>query len=145
MKIFIGSDHAGFKLKVELLVFLKSQSKYEALDLGPSNSERVDYPDYARSVATSVQSDLTSRGILICGSGIGVCMAANRFENIRAVRANSKVEAILSRQHNDANIICFGERLQSFEDCREILETWLSTKFEGGRHLERLAKFKSGI
>ena len=138
-KIFISSDHAGFKLKEDIKSFLKKR-KYSFIDLGPDNDNRVDYPDYAHSVAKKVKINKNYRGILICGSGMGMNIAANRHKNIRAAQCYNVKSTKLSRLHNDANIITLGSRLLSKKNALNCVSIFLKTKFEGGRHLKRIKK-----
>lgn len=140
MKLHMGSDHAAFEEKETLKNFLKDLG-HEIIDHGPENTERCDYPDYAAKVAKAVAKDDSSMGILLCGSGIGVSMAANRYQNIRAALVRSEEDALLSRGHNNANILCVGARLTSIEDIKVIAKKWLETPFEEGRHTGRVAKF----
>ena len=142
MKIAIGSDHAGFSLKEALKTFLKNKG-YSVVDLGCPSTERCDYSDYAQKVAQSVSEGTTDRGVLVCGSGIGMCISANRFSKIRATVLRSFDDARLSREHNDANIACFGGRLTKETEAYSLLETFLTTPFEGGRHIPRIAKIDS--
>jgi ribose 5-phosphate isomerase B len=138
-KIFISSDHAGFKLKEDIKSFLKKR-KYGFIDLGPDNDNRVDYPDYAHSVAKRVKINKNYRGILICGSGMGMNIAANRHKNIRAVQCYNVKSTKLSRLHNDANIITLGSRLLSKKNALSCVSIFLKTKFDGGRHSKRIKK-----
>ena len=138
-KIFISSDHAGFKLKEDIKIFLKKK-KYSFTDLGPDRGNRVDYPDFAHSVAKKVKINKKYRGILICGSGIGMNIAANRHKNIRAAQCYNAKSTKLSRLHNDANIITLGSRLLSKKNALNCVSIFLKTKFEGGRHLSRIKK-----
>ena len=138
-KIFISSDHAGFKLKEDIKYFLKKR-KYSFIDLGPDNDNRVDYPDYAHSVAKKVKINKKYRGILICGSGMGMNIAANRHKNIRAAQCYNVKSTKLSRLHNDANIITLGSRLLSKKNALNCVSVFLKTKFEGGRHSKRIKK-----
>ena len=138
-KIFISSDHAGFKLKEDIKSFLKKR-KYSFIDIGPNNDNRVDYPDYAHSVAKKVKINKNYRGILICGSGMGMNIAANRHKNIRAAQCYNVKSTKLSRLHNDANIITLGSRLLSKKLALNCISAFLHTKFEGGRHLKRIKK-----
>ena len=138
-KIFISSDHAGFKLKEHIKSFLKKK-KYSFIDLGPDNDNRVDYPDYAHSVAKKVKINKNYRGILICGSGMGMNIAANRHKNIRAAQCYNVKSTKLSRLHNDANIITLGSRLLSKKNALNCVSVFLKTKFEGGRHSKRIKK-----
>ncbi|MDC0142852.1 ribose 5-phosphate isomerase B [Candidatus Pelagibacter sp.] len=138
-KIFISSDHAGFKLKEYIKSFLKKK-KYSFIDLGPDNDNRVDYPDYAHSVSKKVKINKNNRGILVCGSGMGMNIAANRHKNIRAAQCYNIKSTKLSRLHNDANIITLGSRLISKKNALNCVSIFLKTKFEGGRHLKRIKK-----
>ena len=138
-KIFISSDHAGFKLKEYIKSFLKKK-KYSFIDLGPDNDNRVDYPDYAHLVAKKVKINKTNRGILVCGSGVGMNIAANRHKNIRAAQCYNEKSTKLSRLHNDANIITLGSRLLSKKNALNCISVFLKTKFEGGRHSKRIKK-----
>lgn len=141
MKIAIGADHAGFKLKEELKTFLQSRG-HEVSDFGCHSEERCDYPDYAQKVAGAVAGGRTERGVLVCGSGIGMCMAANRVAGVRAAVLRLPEEARLSREHNDANIACLGGRINPPDQAKSLLEIFLATKFEGGRHVGRIAKIE---
>ena len=138
-KIFISSDHAGFKLKEEIKSFLKKK-KYSFIDLGPDNDNLVDYPDYAHSVAKKVKINKNYRGILVCGSGMGMNITANRHKNIRAALCYNVKSTKLSRLHNDANIITLGSRLLSKKNALNYVSIFLKTKFEGGRHSKRIKK-----
>ena len=138
-KIFISSDHAGFNLKESIKVFLKIK-KYNFIDLGPKNSDNVDYPDYAHAVAKKVKKNKNYRGILVCGSGMGMNIAANKHRNIRAAQCYNVKSTKLSRLHNDSNIITLGARLLSKKNALNCVSIFLKTKFEGGRHLKRIKK-----
>ena len=138
-KIFISSDHAGYKLK-ELIKIHLDKNKIKYTDLGPSNDDRVDYPDYAHMVAKKVKINNKYIGILVCGSGMGMNMAANRHKNVRAAQCFNLKSTKLSRLHNDANIITLGSRLLSKNNALKCVSVFLSTKFEGGRHLKRIKK-----
>jgi ribose 5-phosphate isomerase B len=138
-KIFISSDHAGFKLKEEIKIFL-SKKKISFQDLGPLNSKRVDYPDFAHKVAKKVKIGKNNVGILVCGSGMGMNIAANRHKNIRAAQCFNLKSTKLSRLHNDANIITLGSRLLTKKNAITYVGVFLKTKFEGGRHSKRIKK-----
>ena len=138
-KIFISSDHAGFKLKEAIKVYL-SKKKLTFQDLGPHNNDRVDYPDYAHKVARRVKISKNNIGILVCGSGMGMNIAANRHKNIRAAQCFNLKSTKLSRLHNDANIITLGSRLLNNKLALNCVNTFLNTKFEGGRHSKRIKK-----
>ena len=136
-KIYIASDHAGFKLKESIKK--KFSLKFEVLDLGPKNSKNsVNYPDYAHKLSKKINKD--NIGILVCGSGMGMSMTANKHKNIRAALCYSVKNAKLSRLHNDANVITLGERLISKNLAFECVNAFLNTEFEGGRHLKRIKK-----
>ena len=138
-KIFISSDHAGFKLKEDIKSHL-SKKKLTFQDLGPFNDDRVDYPDYAHKVARKVKANKSNVGILVCGSGMGMNIAANRHKNIRAAQCFNLKSTKLSRLHNDANIITLGSRLLTKKLAINCVNTFLNTKFEGGRHSKRIKK-----
>ena len=138
-KIFISSDHAGFKLKEEIKSHL-SKKKLSFQDLGPFNDDRVDYPDYAHKVARKVKANKSNVGILVCGSGMGMNIAANRHKNIRAAQCFNLKSTKLSRLHNDANIITLGSRLLNKKLALSCVNIFLNTKFEGGRHSKRIKK-----
>ena len=138
-KIFISSDHAGFQLKEDIKSHL-SKKKLSFQDLGPFNDDRVDYPDYAHKVARKVKVNKSNVGILICGSGMGMNIAANRHKNIRAAQCFNLKSTKLSRLHNDANIITLGSRLLTKKLAINCVNTFLNTKFEGGRHSKRIKK-----
>ncbi len=138
-KIFISSDHAGFKLKEFIKKYL-IKKKLEFKDLGPNNENRVDYPDFAHKVARKVKVNKNNIGILVCGSGTGMNIAANKHKNIRAAQCFSLRSTKLSRLHNDANIITLGSRLLTKKNALNCVGIFLNTKFEGGRHKKRLKK-----
>ncbi|MBM3920737.1 MAG: ribose 5-phosphate isomerase B [Sphingomonadales bacterium] len=141
MNLAIGSDHAGFKLKNELLVYLLEKG-LELQDFGPDTADSVDYPDYAHKVAESVSTGENDLGILICGSGNGVCIAANKHKGIRAALAWEEEIASLARQHNNANVLCVPARFVSKAKAFKIVDAWLDATFEGGRHQNRVAKIE---
>jgi len=138
MKVIIGSDHAGFEMKEALKQWLHLQSVILE-DVGCHSDKSVDYPDYAHVVAQKVESE-DSVGILLCGSANGVCMAANKHKGIRAALCWNREIAILARQHNDANIVCIPARFISIDDAKSVVEAFLNTSFEGGRHQNRVNK-----
>ncbi|MFN3739474.1 MAG: ribose 5-phosphate isomerase B [Thermodesulfovibrionales bacterium] len=142
MKVAIGSDHAGFQLKEELKKLLQEMG-HECIDFGPMSSESVDYPDFGEKVSQAVSSGSADRGVLICGTGIGMSIVANKFPDIRASLCNDLYTARMSRLHNDANVLVMGGRIVGIDLAREILKTWMTSEFEGGRHLRRLQKIKS--
>jgi ribose 5-phosphate isomerase B len=135
----IGSDHAGFELKERLVQELKALG-YEPLDVGTYGPESVDYPDYAHDVAGRVERHEAARGVLLCGTGLGMAYAANRHHGVRAAVAWSSDVARFARSHNDANLLVLPARFVSDHEGVEIMKTWLETEFEGGRHSRRVAK-----
>lgn len=142
MKFYIATDHAGLDLK-DYTVELLKQKGHEVVDLGPYDKERVDYPDYAIKVCEAVLADKEAQGILICGSGIGMSMAANRHHGIRAALCHDAYTATVARGHNDANVLCFGERIVGKGVAESILDAWIVGSFEGGRHEGRVAKIEA--
>ena len=138
-KIFISSDHAGFKLKELIKKYLKKK-KLNFQDLGPNYENSVDYPDYAHKVAKKVKVNRNNIGILVCGSGTGMNIVANKHKNIRAAQCFNLKSTKLSRLHNDANIITLGSRLVTKKNALKFVGIFLNTKFDGGRHLKRIKK-----
>jgi len=138
-KIAIGGDHAGFELKTHVKEFLKN-GDYDITDFGPGTAESVDYPDYAHPLSEAVEKGDFDLGILICGSGNGVCMAANKHKGIRAAIAWNEDLAALARQHNNANILCLAGRFIEKELADKIVTAFLTAEFEGGRHERRVNK-----
>lgn len=140
-KIAIGSDHAAFEMKERVIPFLQSKD-YEVIDVGCYSTERADYPDYAKKVCHEVVTG-NIKGILICSSGIGVSIVANRFKGVRAALCRNPYDAEMSRKHNDSNVLCLGagSRFNTEEEIKKIIESWFEHNFEGGRHTERLNKF----
>lgn len=136
-KIGVGSDHAGVNLKNKIAEFLKEKG-YEVTDYGTNSTVSCDYPVYAKAVAKSVANGENERGIICCGSGIGVSIAANKVKGVRAVLAHEPYSAMLSRLHNDANVLCLGERITGESLALDIVETWLHSEYEGGRHQRRV-------
>ncbi len=139
MKIALGADHAGFELKDQIKLHLQEKG-VEVRDEGTSSPESVDYPDYARAVAHDVSEQRADLGILVCGSGIGMAIAANKVHGIRAAKVDTEDEAELSRQHNDANVLTLGARIVKPEEALRIVDKWLATQFAGGRHERRVEK-----
>ena len=137
MKISIGSDHAGFELKQKII---EKYSSFKFDDCGTFSNKSVDYPDFGHKVANSVLNNNVDYGIVVCGSGIGISIAANRNKGIRAALCTSTEHAKLSRLHNDANILALGSRLTSEKDIYAIIDIFLATSFEGGRHSDRIKK-----
>ena len=138
-KIYISSDHAGYSLKEYIKTYLKKKN-VKFFDLGPSNKNKVDYPIYAHQVAKRVKTNKKNVGILVCGSGTGMCITANKHKNIRAAQCFSPKSTKLSRLHNDANIITLGSRLLSKKKACTFVNIFLNTKFEGGRHSKRIRR-----
>jgi len=139
MKYFIGTDHAGFEVKPFVIEYLKKKG-IEVEDLGTYSSESVDYPDFAHKVAKAVLANPGSKGILICGTGIGMSLAANKHKGIRAALCHDYYTAQMARKHNNANILCFGARIVGKGVIESIIEAWLNSEFEGGRHQRRVEK-----
>ena len=138
-KIAIASDHGGYDLKNAVKIMLRELG-YEVNDLGPKNNGSVDYPDYGISLARAVAEEKVARGIVICGTGIGMSIVVNRFPGIRGTLCSDVYTAKLCREHNDSNILIMGGRVVGHGLAREIVKTWLDTPFEGGRHQKRLDK-----
>lgn len=139
MKLFFASDHAGVNLRRALLEHA-AELGHSVTDLGPTDGESVDYPDFANVLADALADYPKAKGVAICGSGIGISIALNRHRHVRAALVNDVTGATLTRQHNDANVIAFGERLIGIETAKDALAAFLGTAFEGGRHERRVAK-----
>lgn len=137
MKIGIGNDHVALEMKIELTAYLKAKG-HELVDYGTSHARRCDYPVYGEAVARAVASGDVDCGVLICGTGVGISLAANKIHGIRACVCSEPYSAKLSKQHNNTNIIAFGARVVGVELAKMILDAWLDAEFEGGRHLERV-------
>jgi ribose 5-phosphate isomerase B len=137
--IALGADHAGFSLKEDLKSWLASHG-HRVLDFGTSSSESVDYPDYAAAVGSAVAKGDAERGVLVCGTGIGMAIAANKIAGVRAVQCGDEQSARISREHNDTNVVTLGARTTAPEAAKSILEAWLETAFAGGRHTRRIEK-----
>ena len=143
MKIVIGSDHRGFPLKEELISFFKETS-VDFKDVGTNSADSVDYPDYAKLAGDAIVNNGYDYGILICGSGIGVSIAANKIKGLRAVNANNNNMAEMARKHNNANVICFGSDFIDIEKAKRFLQIFINTEFEGGeRHIRRIQKLEN--
>ena len=138
MRIAIGADHRGFPLKQQIVTWLRSQG-YEVADVGTNSTESTDYPLYAAQVARAVAGGQAERGILVCATGVGMCITANKVRGVRATIAADEDVARSSRQHNNVNVLCLGERTTP-QAAQGILHTWLTTGFDGGRHERRLAE-----
>ena len=139
MTIAVGADHAGWTLKETLKAWLIEQG-HDVIDFGTHSPDSVDYPDYAAQVGESVAVGKVERGVLVCGTGLGMAIAANKIPGVRAVACNDLLAARMSREHNDANVLAVGGRLLGREAALEILGTWLDTRFAGGRHVQRVEK-----
>ena len=139
MKIAIGSDHAGLDLKAQLARRL-GEAGHEVRDLGTDSAASVDYPDFARNVARAVASGEADRGLLVCGTGIGMAMSANKVPGVRAALATNAYMARMAREHNDANVLCLGARVTGIGLAEDILDAFLAAAFEGGRHARRVDK-----
>src|SRR5262245_28268565 len=139
MRIAVGSDHRGFEVKRRIVAFLQ-QLGHQVTDMGPATNDSVDYPDFAFQVAQSVARREVDRGILIDGSGIGMCIAANKAPGVRAAPCHDSITAEMSRRHNDANILCLSADLLGEELIERMVRIWLETDFEGGRHARRVDK-----
>ena len=138
-KICIASDHAGYELKDKITDYLINKS-ISIIDLGPFSEDSVDYPDYARKVVKRLILGKSDAGILVCGSGTGMAITANKFKGIRAAQCYNKKSTILSRQHNNSNIICLGSRMLKYNEAFKYVTYFLNTRFEGGRHKKRVNK-----
>jgi ribose 5-phosphate isomerase B len=141
MKVIIASDHAGLELRRELVKALQ-ELRVEVDDVGPTSAESVDYPDYARLVSRAVAESSDTRGVLVCGTGMGMAIMANKHPGIRAALCTDEFVARMARAHNDANVLCLGQRVVGAGLARSILEAFLATPFEGGRHQRRLDKIR---
>ena len=137
MKISIASDHAAYNEKQEIIKHLLDK-RLDILDLGTNSEESVDYPIFGQRVAESIIDKKVDRGIVICGTGIGISIAANRYKNIRATLCNTPEHAEMARKHNDSNVLALGGRTTNLDDLKSIVDVWLSTDFEGGRHQKRI-------
>src|SRR4051794_16839655 len=136
-KVVVGSDHAGLQLRAEAVKVLREMA-FEVEDLGPMSGESVDYPDYAKRVADAVAAGKASFGLLVCGTGIGMCIAANKIRGVRAAKCTSEFEARMARAHNDTNVLCLGERVVGVGLGTAIVRAFFSAAFEGGRHAGRV-------
>ncbi|MEE2756789.1 MAG: ribose 5-phosphate isomerase B [Myxococcota bacterium] len=143
IRLAIASDHAGFGLKEKLIHFLEQRDDVAVVDLGPRSDARCDYPDYAAACARAIEAGEADRGVLVCGSGIGVSIVANRFGGIRAALVQNALAAKLSREHNNANVLCLGSRLIGDLVAMDAVDAFLTTRFAGGRHADRIAKINA--
>lgn len=142
MTYFIGADHAGIEIKAYVKELFEKRG-HEVIDLGPNTKDRVDYPDFAQKVCQKVLQTKDSKGILICGSGIGMSMAANKFDGIRAALCHNEYSAKMARKHNDANVLCLGERVSGYGMVEAIVDAWNNASFEHGRHEQRVNKINN--
>ena len=142
-RIAIAADHAGVELK-KILVAELEQAGYQTQDLGTHEALSCDYPDFAHALASSVARGEVPRGVLVCGTGVGMSMSANRHQGVRAVVCSEPLSARMSRKHNDANVLCLGARVIGVDTAREILDAFLRTEYEGGRHTRRVGKIERG-
>ena len=141
MKISIGSDHAGYVVKQKIIEYLRTRD-VTIIDKGTNSEESVDYPEFGHSVGKSVKNGESTRGIVVCGSGIGISIAANKISGIRAALCTSVEHALMSRKHNDSNVLALGARMTDFSLTKEIIDAWLLGEFESGRHLKRINKIE---
>jgi ribose 5-phosphate isomerase B len=139
--VVMAADHAGYELK-DLLKSEIDELGYDVLDLGTHGPESVDYPDFGHAAGQAISDGRASKGVIVCGSGIGISIAANRHQGVRAALCHDALTARLSRQHNDANVLALGARVVGTEAALEVVRAFLSTEFEGGRHQRRVAKLK---
>lgn len=142
MRIAVGADHAGYRLKQRIAEHLKLRG-CEVVDVGTHDEERCDYPDFGAAVARTVMSGDADRGIAVCGSGIGIAMAANKVAGARAAVIHDATTGRLTKQHNDANVVCVGSRTTGEETAIEAIDAWIDAEFEGGRHADRVAKLSA--
>ncbi|MBM6756804.1 ribose 5-phosphate isomerase B [Collinsella tanakaei] len=140
MRVAIASDHAGFEQKQQLVDFLASELKVDTVDCGPDTDGRVDYPDYAVKVANMVATGAADRGVLVCGTGIGMALAADKVAGVRAASITTPEFADLFRRHNDGNVVCLSGRFVDLDVNKDIIKVFLTSEFEGGRHAERVVK-----
>ena len=139
MRIAVGSDHRGVELRAKLIAFLQELGQ-EVVDVGSHDGQQVDYPDVAALVARQVASKKVDRGILVCGTGVGMCIAANKFPGVRAAPCHDDITAEISRRHNDLNVLCLSGDLLGEKLADRLVEIWLKTPFDGGRHARRNQK-----
>ncbi|MEF2559542.1 MAG: ribose 5-phosphate isomerase B [Eggerthellaceae bacterium] len=142
MKVSLASDHAGFEQKQQLVEYV-AQKGFDVIDRGPDSDDRVDYPDFAELVARDVAEGRADRGILVCGTGVGMALAADKVAGVRAANIVREDFAVLCREHNDANVITLSGRFVSLEENERIIDVFLSTEFAGGRHADRVAKINA--
>ncbi len=141
MKFFIATDHAGVAIKPEVITMIEKKG-HEIIDLGPNDTSRVDYPDFAHKLSIEILANINSFGILICGTGIGMSLAANKHKGIRAALCHDAYTAQMARVHNNANVLCFGERVVGLGVIESMIDAWCDETFEGGRHANRVEKIE---
>lgn len=141
MKFYIGTDHAGYAIKEDIKALLKARN-CEVIDLGPDSDDRVDYPDFGHKVARAVAEDFGSFGIVVCGTGIGISISANKISGVRAALCHDAYTAQMARAHNNSNILAFGQRVVGLGVIESMIDAFISTPFEGGRHATRVAKIE---
>ncbi len=141
MKLYIATDHAGVEIKPQVIAMVQ-EAGHEITNLGPTDNSRVDYTDFAHKLCEKVLEDKGSYGILICGTGIGMSLSANKHKGIRAALCHDAYTASMARAHNDANVLCFGQRVIGLGTVESILNAWFTTDFEGGRHAQRVEKIE---
>lgn len=141
MKFYIATDHAGFNIKLEVIKMLEAKGA-KVVDLGPDDDSRVDYPDFAHKLAKAVLNEQKSFGVIICGTGIGISIAANKHKGIRAALCHDAYTAQMARAHNDANVLAFGERVVGLGVIESMIDAFINTEFEGGRHQNRVCKIE---
>ncbi len=144
LKVFIASDHAGLNLKNFVKDYIQAK-QYDVVDLGTDVLDSVDYPDFGYMLAEQMKQNSDALGILVCGTGIGIAIAANRYAHIRAAACRSSTDARLTRAHNNANVVCLGERTTGTEVAKDIIDTFFATKFEEGRHVQRVEKLSNPV
>ena len=143
MKISIGCDHAAFKEKELLSSYIENELGFNIIDCGTDSATSVDYPKFGHKVANNVKNNISKMGIVLCGSGIGISISANKIKGIRAALCTTVEHAMMSRKHNDANVLAMGSRFTSFDEMKNITKNWLSTDFEGGRHQLRIEQIEN--
>ncbi|TYQ14678.1 UNVERIFIED_CONTAM: ribose 5-phosphate isomerase B [Acetivibrio alkalicellulosi] len=139
MKVGIGSDHAGYNLKKEIIKYFEEKN-IQTIDFGTCSNDSVDYPDYGLAVAEAVKEGKCDRGIIICGTGLGISIAANKVKGIRAANCTNSFMARMSREHNDCNVLAIGERVVGLDLALDIVDTWMNSEFQGGKHKRRVDK-----
>ena len=142
MNIALGCDHAGYEVKEKVKEYIAAKYNYEVIDFGANSLDSVDYPIYGHKVGNYISENLSAKGIVICGSGIGISIAANKINGVRAALCTSVKHAEMSRKHNDSNVLALGARMTEYDTILMIIDAWFSTNFEGGRHFDRIQKIE---